>query len=109
MSPEQLQGHPVDPRSDLFSFGCVLYEMLTGRRAFEGHSSASVIAAILEREPAPLAEVPSLDRVVRRALAKNPDHRFQTACDLRARCSGQCKSQLPQHRSNRIAACGLPR
>ncbi len=84
MSPEQLQGRPVDPRSDLFSFGCVLYEMLTGRRAFEGHSSASVIAAILEREPAPLAGVPSLDRVVRRALAKNPDHRFQTACDLRA-------------------------
>ena len=54
MSPEQLQGKEADARSDLFSFGCVLYEMLTGKRAFEGESAASVIAAILEREPAPL-------------------------------------------------------
>jgi serine/threonine protein kinase len=54
MSPEQLQGKPADARSDLFSFGCVLYETLTGKRAFEGQSAASVIAAILEREPAPL-------------------------------------------------------
>ena len=54
MSPEQLQGKEADARSDLFSFGCVLYEMLTGKRAFEGQSAASVIAAILEREPAPL-------------------------------------------------------
>ena len=54
MSPEQLQGKEVDARSDLFSFGCVLYEMLTGKRAFEGSSPASVIAAILERESAPL-------------------------------------------------------
>ena len=55
MSPEQLQGKPTDARSDIFAFGCVLYEMLTGKRAFEGESAASVIAAILEREPAPLA------------------------------------------------------
>ena len=54
MSPEQLQGKAADARSDLFAFGCVLYEMLTGKRAFEGESAASVIAAILEREPAPL-------------------------------------------------------
>src|SRR6266487_1844684 len=50
MSPEQLHGQDADPRSDLFSFGCMLYEMLTGKRAFEGQSAASVIAAILERE-----------------------------------------------------------
>ena len=84
MSPEQLQGKETDARSDLFSFGCVLYEMLTGKRAFEGESAASVIAAILEREPAPLTAAPPLDRVVRRSLAKDPDQRFQTARDLKA-------------------------
>ena len=84
MSPEQLQGKETDTRSDLFSFGCVLYEMLTGKRAFEGESSASVIAAILEREPAPLEAAMPLGRVVRRSLAKDPDQRFQTARDLKA-------------------------
>src|SRR5450432_3725991 len=84
MSPEQLNGKEADARSDLFSFGCVLYEMLTGRRAFEGQSAASVIAAILEREPAPLVEAPPLSRVVQRSLAKDPDQRFQTARDLKA-------------------------
>jgi predicted Ser/Thr protein kinase len=84
MAPEQLQGKEADARSDLFSLGCVLYEMLTGKRAFEGESAASVIAAILEREPAPLTGAPPLERVVRRALAKDPDQRFQTARDLKA-------------------------
>ena len=84
MSPEQLQGKPTDMRSDLFAFGCVLYEMLTGKRAFEGESAASVIAAILEREPAPLTVAPPLERIVRRSLAKDPDQRFQTARDLKA-------------------------
>ena len=84
MSPEQLQGQEADARSDIFAFGCVLYEMLTGKRAFEGESAASVIAAILEREPAPLMAAPPLDRIVRRSLAKDPDQRFQTARDLKA-------------------------
>jgi serine/threonine protein kinase len=83
MSPEQLQGKAVDTRSDLFSFGCVLYEMLTGKRAFEGASAASVIAAILEREPAPLTTALPLERIVKRCLAKDPDLRFQTARDLK--------------------------
>ncbi|MBZ5620760.1 MAG: protein kinase [Acidobacteriia bacterium] len=83
MSPEQLQGRQADVRSDLFSFGCVLYEMLFGKRAFEGESAASVIAAILEREPALLNLAPPLERVVKTCLAKNPDDRFQTARDLR--------------------------
>lgn len=83
MSPEQLQSKDVDARSDLFSFGCVLYEMLSGRRAFEGQSAASVIGAILEREPAPIDIPPPLDRVVRRCLAKDPDQRFQNALDLK--------------------------
>src|SRR5689334_1158901 len=87
MSPEQLQGKEVDARSDLFSFGCVLYEMLTGRRAFEGNNAASVVAAILERDPAPLVEARPLERVVRRSLAKDPDQRFQTARDLKAALS----------------------
>jgi serine/threonine protein kinase len=87
MSPEQLQGKEVDSRSDLFSFGCVLHEMLTGKRAFDGASSASVIAAILEREPAPLEVARPLDRVVRRSLAKDPDQRFKTARDLKAALS----------------------
>jgi serine/threonine protein kinase len=84
MSPEQLQGKPVDGRSDLFSFGCVLYETLTGKRAFEGQSAASVVAAILEREPAPLPTPTPLDRIIKRCLAKDPDLRFQTARDLKA-------------------------
>jgi len=83
MSPEQLQGKEADARSDLFSFGCVLYEMLTGKRAFEGASPASVIAAILEREPAPLHLSPPLERVIRTCMAKDPDERIQTARDVK--------------------------
>jgi Tol biopolymer transport system component/predicted Ser/Thr protein kinase len=83
MSPEQLHGKEADVRSDLFSFGCVLYEMLTGKRAFDGQSAASVIAAILEREPAQLDLAPPLERIVKTCLAKDPDQRFQTALDLK--------------------------
>jgi eukaryotic-like serine/threonine-protein kinase len=84
MSPEQLQGREADARSDLFSFGCVLYEMLSGNRAFQGGSPASVIAAILERDPALLEITQPLNRVVRKSLAKDPDERLQTARDLKA-------------------------
>lgn len=87
MSPEQLQGKPADSRSDLFSFGCILYETLTGTRAFKGSSAASVIAAILEREPAPFITAPPLERILKRCLAKDPDQRFQTARDLKAALS----------------------
>jgi serine/threonine protein kinase len=84
MAPEQLQGRAdVDARADIFAFGCVLYEVLTGKRAFEGASAASVIAAILEREPEPLNATPPLDRVIRTCLAKEPDRRFQSALDLK--------------------------
>jgi predicted Ser/Thr protein kinase len=86
MSPEQLQGKDADARSDLFAFGCVLYEMLTGKRAFDGSSAASVIAAIMEREAPSVASVApaALDRIVHRSLAKDPDERWQTARDLRS-------------------------
>jgi Tol biopolymer transport system component/predicted Ser/Thr protein kinase len=83
MAPEQLQGKGADARSDLFSFGCVLYEILTGKRAFEGASAPSVIAAVLEREPAPLEVSPPLERVVKTCLAKNPDGRIQSARDVK--------------------------
>jgi Tol biopolymer transport system component len=87
MAPEQLEGKPVDHRADLFSFGAVLYEMVTGKRAFEGESRASVIAAILDREPRPISELSpvaprALDRVVGTCLAKDPDDRWQSAADL---------------------------
>src|SRR5215471_2936631 len=66
MAPEQLQNHGADARADLFAFGCVLYEMLTGKRAFAGDSAATVIGAILHREPEPLDVPPALDRLIRR-------------------------------------------
>src|SRR5450631_1136103 len=83
MSPEQLNGKEADARSDIFAFGCVLYEMLSGKKAFSGSTAASVIAAIMEREPEPLQTTPPLDRVIRTCLAKEPDERFQTARDAK--------------------------
>jgi len=88
MSPEQLQGREVDARTDIFALGAVLYEMISGRRAFDGTSRASVIAAIIEREPEPLSVIqplipPELDRVVTTCLAKDADERWQNAHDLK--------------------------
>ena len=88
MSPEQLEGRLADARSDVFSFGATLYEMVTGRRPFDGASQATVIGAILKDAPAPLREVEPgiprrLDRVVRTCLAKDPEDRWQTMRDLK--------------------------
>ncbi len=87
MSPEQVGAEPVDARSDVFSFGCVLYDMLAGRRTFRGASSGAVLAAILRDQPPELAvlevTVPApLERIVTRCLEKNRDERFQSARDL---------------------------
>ncbi len=87
MSPEQLEGHDADVRSDIFSFGAMLYEMATGKRAFDGKTTASVIAAVLERDPPPIASVqplspPAFDRIVKACLAKDPDARVQSAHDV---------------------------
>ena len=83
MSPEQAEGKPADARSDIFSFGAVLYEMLAGRRAFSGGSSAATIGAIVHKNPDPLNAPPALEMIVRRCLSKSPDGRFQSATDLR--------------------------
>jgi len=89
MAPEQLEGKDVDARADIFAFGAVVYEMVTGKKAFDGQSQASVIAAILDREPPPPSSLqpmtpPALDRIIRRCLAKDPDDRWQAARDVAA-------------------------
>jgi Tol biopolymer transport system component/predicted Ser/Thr protein kinase len=87
MAPEQVEGKEVDARTDIFAFGAVVYEMATRKRAFEGKSQASLIAAILEREPPAMSSLqpvtpPALDRVVKKCLAKEPDDRWHAAKDL---------------------------
>jgi eukaryotic-like serine/threonine-protein kinase len=87
MAPEQLEGKPVDPRTDIFAFGCVLYEMVAGRPSFTAKSRASLIAAILTSEPPHVSSLqplspPGLDRVITACLAKDPDARWQNAADL---------------------------
>ncbi len=88
MSPEQLEGKPADARSDIFAFGLVLYEAITGKAPFTASSQASLIAAIMKEEPPVLSATqplapPALDRVIQKCLAKDPDARWQTAADLR--------------------------
>jgi serine/threonine protein kinase len=87
MSPEQLDGKEVDARSDIFSLGAVLYEMVTGNRAFQGNSEFSVASDILHKDPSPISTLqsltpPALERTIRVCLAKDPDLRWQSASDL---------------------------
>jgi len=87
MSPEQLDGSEADARSDIFAFGTIVYEMVTGRKAFEGKTQASLIAAIMSADPPPMSTLQpvapaALDRVIRKCLAKDPDERWQSAKDL---------------------------
>jgi len=87
MSPEQVRGKPTDARSDIFSFGSVLYEMLSGERAFRGDSAAETMAAIAQKDPPELAEAsgkfsPAVERILRHCLEKRPEERFDTAHDL---------------------------
>jgi Tol biopolymer transport system component len=87
MAPEQLEGKEVDARTDIFAFGVVVYEMATGKKAFEGKSQASLIAKILETDPPPMSSLqpmtpPALDRVVKKCLSKEPEKRWQAASDV---------------------------
>jgi Tol biopolymer transport system component len=88
MAPEQLEGQEADARTDIWALGCVLYEMATGKRAFEGKSQASLISAIMSGAPTPMVQVvpmspPALERLVGACLAKDPDDRIQTAHDVK--------------------------
>src|SRR5438105_11846561 len=87
MSPEQVRGRPADARSDIFSFGAILYEMLSGQRAFRGDSAADTMSAILKEDPPDLSATnqnisPGLERIVRHCLEKSPEQRFHSAHDL---------------------------
>ena len=104
MSPEQLEGKEADVRSDIFALGAVIFEMATGRRAFEGKSQASTIAAILEQQPPPISTLQPMapavfDRVIKKCLAKESDDRWQTARDLRDEleriCEGGSQTAIP--------------
>ena len=83
MSPEQATAKPLDARSDVFSFGAMLYELLAGTRAFTGDSTAQILSAVLRDDPSPLEAPPALQQIVKRCLAKDPDCRFQTMADVR--------------------------
>ena len=104
MAPEQIEGREVDARTDIFAFGCVLYELLTGHRAFDGKTSSSVMAAVLATQPKPIEELipltpPALERIVSRCLAKDPEDRWQSARDVAAELlwvsQGGSKTGLP--------------
>jgi serine/threonine protein kinase/Tol biopolymer transport system component len=122
LSPEQAEGKEVDPRSDIFSFGSVLYEMITGRRAFQGDSKMSTISAVLNKEPAPLSpDIPhDLEKTILRCLRKDPARRWQTMSDLKVALqdlkeesdSGKLSAATPvaprrKRRTWLVAAAGL--
>jgi hypothetical protein len=114
MSPEQFMGHPVDGRSDIFSCGVILYQLLTGEKPFTGESTTTIMYKVLREEPVPPSQInlslaPALDAVMRKAIAKNPNDRFQTGKEfadaLRAAVSGQ---PAPVAQAARAAAPAMP-
>jgi Tol biopolymer transport system component len=119
MSPEQLEGKEAGPRSDIFAFGAVLYEMLTGRKAFNASSQATLISEVMGKNPPPVSQfqplaTPALDRVVKRCLAKSPEERWQSVADLEAELGWIAESKpdpaTPQSRTvnrERIAWAGV--
>jgi Tol biopolymer transport system component len=111
MSPEQARGRPVDRRTDLWSFGCLLYEMLTGRRAFGGETVSDCIAAILAKEPAwselPRATPPGVRRVLRLCLEKDPEQRLRDAADLGLEIAAAAKKPRAR-RPARVKSAAAP-
>jgi len=121
MAPEQLEGTEADARTDIFALGALLYEMATGKRAFQGSSKTSLIAAIVSAQPAPISSVtpmtpPALEHLVRRCLEKNPEDRWQSAHDVAAELQwiGEAGSQpggpaplTPRRQSRETLAWGL--
>jgi Tol biopolymer transport system component len=117
MAPEQIEGVEADARTDIFAFGALLFETLTGRPAFEGKTRASLLGAILKDEPPPVSQVrplapAALDRIIRTCLAKDPDDRYQSARDLRrdlqwvasgSSAAADARTATPPTRSNRVA------
>ena len=109
MAPEQIEGEEITPRTDVFAFGAVLYEIVTGRKPFKGKSAPSLMASILEHQPVPLAELQpglpkSLDHLIRTCLAKEPDKRWQTCADL-----GIQLRWIAEHLDEKSAAAGRSR
>lgn len=112
MSPEQVEGKELDGRSDIFSLGAILYEALTGRRAFDGKSQLSVASAILEKEPEPISSVkpmtpPALDHIIRKCLAKDIEERWQSASDLKSELLWISQSSGEAAAGRRPAAAGF--
>ncbi|MFN2453128.1 MAG: protein kinase [Pyrinomonadaceae bacterium] len=108
MSPEQVRGRPVDNRSDIFSFGAILYEMLSGKRAFHGESAADTMSAILREDPPDLSETnrniaPALSRIINHCLEKSPEQRFHSARDLAFAIEALSKSNVVSDSSGFIA------
>ena len=110
MSPEQAEGKPVDGRSDIFSFGALLYELVTRRKAFQAGSSLAILTAILREDPKPASSVasgipPELDRILERCLRKDPARRFQSAADLKVTLE-DLRGEIGQRKPS--VAAGLP-
>jgi serine/threonine-protein kinase len=106
MAPEQLEGKEADARTDLFALGVVIYEMATGRKAFEGDSKASLIAKILTFQPPPIASIqpvspPELDSVVQKCLAKNPNERWQSVAEMTSQFQGIAEANLENLKAKR--------
>jgi eukaryotic-like serine/threonine-protein kinase len=114
MAPEQLEGKEADARADLWALGCVLYEMATAKRAFEGATQASLISAIMRDTPRPMAELapmspPALERVVRHCLAKDPEDRIQTAHDVKLQLEGIAEPGSQPSSAASVQASAAPR